>query len=106
MVAGVGVSDSSRVAKSRVLGCSKRGAEVTVSRPATFIPPHIDALGQKGIHNMGVGQGLGILKDHTGLIGYNSDSFSLKERQVSLGSVGSYAYGSIRSNGIPCYHGI
>src|SRR5690606_10915202 len=39
---------------------------------------YIDLSGQTGIYNMGVGQGSGILKDNTGLIGYDSNPFPLK----------------------------
>ncbi len=44
-VAIIGDIAHSRVAHSNILGFTKMGADVRVAGPATFIPPHVDALG-------------------------------------------------------------
>jgi len=44
-VAIIGDIAHSRVAHSNILGFTKMGADVRVAGPATFIPPHVEALG-------------------------------------------------------------
>lgn len=50
-VAIIGDIAHSRVARSNIIGLQKMGAEVTVSGPPTMIPPYVDTLGVRVVHD-------------------------------------------------------